>query len=115
VFVGSWSALLPLAVSRFAMVLSTAPGCAGDVVAQCALISVIGEQEVLVPSYESPCMGLVVLEPAEFAHITANPFVLTVEQGLGLSVAIAAVWAVAWGWKALGRVVSQSGGSSSLE
>ena len=61
---------------------------------------------------DAPCTQFVLLEPGEFAHITANPFVLTIEQGVGLSVAIAAVWALAWGWKAVSGVVKDDGTTS---
>ena len=87
--------------------------------AQCA--EVIGLEvdgtvhAVLAPSSVDPCVGLVLLTPGEFAHITANPWVLTLEQGAGLSVAIAAVWAAAWAFKSMSAVVKDDGSSTSQE
>lgn len=71
--------------------------------------------QLVTASSADPCPGHVLLSAAEFAHLALNPFVLTLEQGAALSVAIAAVWAVAWAFRALASVASTDGVSTSQE
>lgn len=65
---------------------------------QCVVINAGGQLET---STADPCTSLVVLTPAEYGALSANPFVLTPEDGLLISAAVVGVWAAAWSWKAL--------------
>lgn len=65
---------------------------------QCVVINTGGQLET---SAADPCTTLVVLTPAEYGAMSANPFVLTPEDGLLISAAVVTVWAAAWSWKAL--------------
>lgn len=73
--------------------------------AQCVVIS----GGAVVESLADPCTGFVLVTPAEYSALSHNPFVLSVEDGLLISGAIAAVWAAAWAWKALAAVLRSDG------
>lgn len=60
-------------------------------------------------SAADPCTTLLLVTPAEYTALSHNPFVLSVEDGLLISGAIAAIWAAAWAWRALARVLSSDG------
>jgi hypothetical protein len=66
---------------------------------------------VYVPSSAVPCPsnGFRLLNDLEFGHSQANPFVLSASDALLISGAVIAVWAAAWAWKALGRVLASDG------
>ena len=71
--------------------------------AQCVDVANIGGQDVIVPSVASggACTTALLLTPDEFASITANPFVLSLDDAIQISTAIALVWAAAWGIRAI--------------
>jgi hypothetical protein len=75
-----------------------------------SLCAVVDANGFLVAATQ-PCTGLVVLTPSEFALITANPFVLSVEDGALVGGAIGAVWLLAWSFRAIRSVLSDSGAS----
>ena len=60
-------------------------------------------------SSADPCTSLVVLTPAEYAVFSTNPLTLSAEDGATLSAAIATVWVVAWGIRAIYRAVGSDG------
>lgn len=59
-----------------------------------------------------PCIGLVLLTPAEYAHIASSPFNLSSEDGLALSAAIVGVWAAAYMWRAAVRTLNVNDGNN---
>ena len=69
---------------------------------------------VLVAAPE-PCTSLVLMTPAEYSAVSQSPLNLTPEQGGAIGVAIMLVFAVAWGWRELERVISDDGVSSSTD
>lgn len=73
---------------------------------QCLVIGVDG---VVSASPADPCTTLVALTPSEFALYSANPFLLSPEQGVLISGAVAGVWAVAWAAKMLVRTLYDDG------
>lgn len=73
--------------------------------AQCVVIS----GGAVVESVADPCTGFLVLTPAEYAALSHNPFILSVEDGALISGAIAAVWASAWCLRALARTLRTDG------
>ena len=70
--------------------------------AQCVAIDTAG---AVVQDLSTPCTGLVLLTPAEYAAIATNPFQLTAEDGFILSVAIIGVWAAAFSIRAVIRAL----------
>ena len=56
-----------------------------------------------------PCSGYVVLTPAEYAHLAANPFNLSIQDGVTVSGAVASVWLLAWVARALVRALGSDG------
>jgi hypothetical protein len=62
--------------------------------AQCVIANATGQLEL---SSADPCVGLVVLTPAEYGLLAANPFLLSPEDGALVSGAILAVWIGGWG------------------
>lgn len=83
--------------------------------AECVTVSQVSGVDVIVPSSEQPCTTALLLTPAEFAHITLNPFVLTIEDGLLLSGSIVGLWAIAWGIKAVVLTLRSSDESSTSD
>ena len=73
--------------------------------AQC--VALVGGQ--VVESTADPCTTLLLLTPAEYTALAFNPFVLSVEDGLLISGAIAAVWVAAWCWRALALTLQSDG------
>ncbi|MDB6020235.1 MAG: hypothetical protein JWQ04_92 [Pedosphaera sp.] len=71
--------------------------------AQCVDVVNLDGQDVLAPSPASSgaCVTALVLTPDEYALVTANPFVLPLDGAAQISTAIALVWAVAWGFRAI--------------
>jgi hypothetical protein len=53
--------------------------------------------------------AFVLLTPMEYLQLADNPLHLSVEDGLLVSGAIAAVWAFAWGFRALALVLQSDG------
>ena len=66
--------------------------------AQC--LSVLGDGTLQV-SAADPCTSFVMLTPAEYGALSANPFNLSLEDGSIVAGAVAAVWISAWCIKAL--------------
>ena len=60
----------------------------------------------------APCSGYVVLTPAEYAALSANPFILSPEDATLVGGAIALTWATAWGFRQLARALNTDGSSS---
>lgn len=81
--------------------------------AQCAAVVMVGAQEVLAPSIADPCTTFVLLTPTEYAGWQSSPLNLSPSDGLLLSAAIVGVWAAAFGWRALVRVLNSNDGDSS--
>ena len=50
--------------------------------------------------------AMVALTGAEYQSIVSGPFALTVEQGAQVGGAILLVWAIAWVFRALSRILS---------
>jgi len=50
--------------------------------------------------------GMVALSGAEYQSIVSGPFALTAEQGAQVGGAILLVWAIAWVFRALSRILS---------
>lgn len=69
--------------------------------AQCVGQSVVSGVTVLTPVADSPCTSAVLLTPAEYGAISANPFNLSGEDGTLYAAAIVGVWVVGWAVKAL--------------
>jgi len=69
----------------------------------------------VVPSAADPCTGYVLFSAAEATTLLSNPFLLTVEQGLLIGGAIAAVWAAAWCIRQLARVLQLDGAAEERE
>jgi len=57
----------------------------------------------------APCSGYVVLTPAEYAHLAANPFNLSYQDGATVAGAVASVWLLAWVFRALVRALGSDG------
>lgn len=57
--------------------------------------------------------GMVALSGQEYAAYTGGPFSLTAEQGAQVGGVILAVWAAAWVFRALIRLLSTSDGENS--
>lgn len=76
--------------------------------AQCITVNASGQLET---STADPCTTLVVLTPAEYAAVSANPFNLSPEDGALISGAVIGVWCIAWACRALQRVLSTDGES----
>lgn len=77
-----------------------------------AVCAVSGSGSVALLPMASPadsCAGLVLLQPAD---VPPNPFVLTEGEGALIAAAVGAVWAAAWGWKALARTLNTDGNST---
>lgn len=70
---------------------------------QCVVLSETGAVQA---SSADPCTGFVLLTPAEYGVVAANPFVLTVEDGILISGAVGAVWALAWALRSIRSVLS---------
>lgn len=79
--------------------------------AQCVQLVNVNGVDVLSPVAAEPCTGLVVLTPIEHANLAFNPFILSSEDGILVSAAIAGVWATAWCFKALVSVLHSDGNS----
>lgn len=62
--------------------------------AQCVIISIVNGVEVLTPTYESPCMSMMVVEPSEFAMLTSSPFHIPLDQAQSI------------GWLSLAPIVT---------
>lgn len=77
--------------------------------AQCVQSVDVDGVAVLSPVTAEPCTGLVVLTPAEYAHLSSSPFNLSIEDGFLVAGAVAAAWIGAWCWRALYRVLSDDG------
>jgi len=77
--------------------------------AQCVAVANVSGTDVLVPSSADPCTGLVVLTPSEYSAWVVSPLNLSAEEGAALSVAILAVWSVAWAARALVRALGTDG------
>jgi hypothetical protein len=73
--------------------------------AQCVVIS----GGAVVESVADPCTGFLIVTPAEYAALSHNPFMLSVEDGLLISGAIAAVWAAAWAWRKAASALQTDG------
>lgn len=69
--------------------------------AQC--VAIVGG--AVVESTASPCTSLVLLTPAEYELMSANPFRLDAADGLAVAVAIVSTWAAAFGFRALLNVL----------
>lgn len=69
----------------------------------------------VVESAADPCTGFVLLTPAEYGALAANPFYLTPAQGALIGAAIGAVWVTAWAWRTLARLVQSDGVPSERE
>lgn len=78
--------------------------------AQCVIVNEAGA--LVVASTADPCTGLVVMSASEFAQVTANPFVLSVEDGALVSGAIGAVWCLAWALRAVRQTLNPDGEES---
>jgi len=63
----------------------------------------------VVESAANPCTGYVLVTPAEYATLMANPFLLSLEDGALIGGAIAAVWASAWCVRQLARMLQLDG------
>lgn len=77
--------------------------------AQCVQVVNVNGADVLSPVTAEPCTGLVVLTPAEYAHVSSNPFNLSNEDGVLIAGAVATVWIAAWCFKALIRTLNSDG------
>lgn len=60
----------------------------------------------------APCTGYVVLTPAEYGALSANPFILSSEDASLVGGAIALTWATAWGFRQLARALNTDGTSN---
>ena len=74
--------------------------------AQCVAVDSVG---ALVVDASTPCLGLVVLTPAEYSSLLQNPFLISVSDGLLISGAVIAVWVAAWCIKAVASVLRSDG------
>lgn len=63
----------------------------------------------VVATTDSPCLGYLAFTPEEYATLTANPFLLTPEQGALIASAVVAVWVAAYYWKALAAALNTDG------
>lgn len=81
--------------------------------AQCVEFAELQGVRVLVPVDGSTCTGLVVLTPAEFAHMANNPFNLSLEDGAMVAAAVASVWLLAWVSRAMVLALGSDGDSRS--
>lgn len=72
--------------------------------AQCVVIA----SGAVVESAADPCLGFVLLSPAEYSALASSPFLLSVEDGVSLSMSIVAVWVTAYCFRALYRVIRGS-------
>lgn len=70
--------------------------------AQCVVINAGG---LLEASTADPCTSLLLLNPAEYATLAANPLLLTAEDGAIVSAAILGAWATAWAVRSLYRLL----------
>lgn len=77
--------------------------------AQCVEVAELQGVRVLVPVDGEACTGLVVLTPAEYAHVASNPFNLSYEDGAMVAGAVASVWLLAWVFRALVRALGSDG------
>jgi hypothetical protein len=71
---------------------------------QCVVIA----SGAVVESLADPCTGFVLLTPAEYSAMAANPFVLSAEDGAAVAMAVVGVWVVAFAFRALFRVIRGS-------
>lgn len=73
--------------------------------AQCVEFAELQGVRVLVPVDGSTCTGLVVLTPAEYAHMASNPFNLSYQDGAIVAGAVASVWLIAWVFRAFAQTL----------
>jgi len=73
--------------------------------AQCVVI--VGG--AVVQSAADPCTGFVILTPAEYEYVSANPFKLSVEEASLIGGAVAAAWVTAWAFLAIARMFRPHG------
>jgi hypothetical protein len=73
--------------------------------AQCVVIT----SGAVVESAADPCTGFLILTPAEYAAISVSPFRLTLAEGALIGGALAAIWASAWAWRQLRRMLDSGG------
>lgn len=76
---------------------------------QCLVFVTATEGTFASPSDVVPCPGVLAFTPAEVATLTANPFLLTPEQGALIASAVVAVWVAAYYWKALAAALNTDG------
>jgi hypothetical protein len=75
--------------------------------AQCVVVN--GTTGQLETSTADPCTSLLVLTPAEYESMAANPFNLSVQDGAEVALGVIGVWVVAWCFRALYRVFYEPG------
>lgn len=83
--------------------------------ADCAFVVTLTVDDVAVPVYaaaSAPCSGYVVLTPAEYSALSANPFILSPEDATLVGGAIALTWATAWAIRQIGRALNTDGSSN---
>jgi len=82
-------------------------------VADCAYVASVpsldGTPLQVYAAASAPCSGYVVLTPAEYAHVAANPFNLSIADGASVAGAVASVWLIAWVSRALVRALGSDG------
>jgi len=81
--------------------------------AQCVDVAEVQGVRVLVPVDGEACTGLVVLTPAEYAHVSNNPFNLSMVDGATVAAAVSSVWLVAWAFRAMVQALNSGDGGGS--
>lgn len=83
--------------------------------ADCAAVQslTVGGQTVdAVVRVPGPCTSYVLVTPAEHAALSGSLLNLSIADGALLAFAVIAVWAIAWGFRALYRTLDFDSGSS---
>ena len=78
-------------------------------VAQCVVVD--AGTGAVTATADDPCTTLLLVTPAEYGSFSASPFSVISDpaDAATLAVAIAAVWAVAWGFRALVKALDTDG------